>query len=168
MNRLKPERLTYIGDRLRPLADTVSIDEKVGLKVSCSPEKLLVVAKALKEAGFDHVVSVTGVDWPKQGKLDAVWHLSSYSDEELAGGIAQLSCYLSRENPTVPSLATVWESATFQEREAFEMFGIEFQGHPDLRQLFLPEELKGVWPLRKDFELKKRRDEFWRPRRFFQ
>ncbi|BAN90365.1 NuoC-like protein [Aeropyrum camini SY1 = JCM 12091] len=117
-----------------------------------SVDDLVKAAEALKAAGFDHVVSVTAVDYPKERKFRVVYHVSSYLDPHLKGAIVGLGVEIPRvEKPSMPSLSQVWVSAEFQEREVYEFFGIEFEGHTDLRPLLLTPPVAEKRPLRKDF-----------------
>lgn len=129
--------------------------------------KIKQLASRMLELGLDHVVSVTGVDYPD--RLEVIWHVSSYSVDGLKGAIVALRTAVKKGTPQeaheqtpgpyeptrpplpVESLADVWPSALFLEREAHEMFGIDFIGHPDLRPILLSEDFYGRWPLRKDF-----------------
>lgn len=131
------------------------------------PSKVKQVARRMLELGLDHVVSVTGVDYPD--RIDVIWHASSYSVDGLKGVVVALRTSLSKGPPReaydpvtkrygparpplpVDSLTDVWPSALFLEREAHEMFGIDFIGHPDLRPILLSEDFYRKWPLRKDF-----------------
>ncbi|MEB3851735.1 MAG: NADH-quinone oxidoreductase subunit C [Desulfurococcales archaeon] len=117
-------------------------------------ERVVEAAEALKSAGFDHVKSVTAVDRPKEGVIEVTYHVSSYSDPELARGIVGITVSLPRDNPRMPSLSRIWVSAEFQEREVFEFFGVVFEGHPDLRPILLIPPLAEKHPLRKDFIVK--------------
>lgn len=131
---------------------TISYDEKGKiLKVVVEPNSLKDAARSLKAFGFDHVKSVTAVDNMAQKKIVVLYHISSYSNEELQKYIVQLECEVPRDKPEVGSLSDVWPSAVFHERETYEMFGVVFKGHEDLRPILLPEELLGKWPMRKDF-----------------
>lgn len=119
-----------------------------------SPEELISVARQLKERGYDHVISLTAVDYPKTNELHLVIHVSSFTNKDLIPKVFELRVKLNRAEPKVPSLISIWPSVEFQEREAFEMFGIIFEGHPDLRNILLdPEEFAGVHPLLKDFKV---------------
>ena len=157
-----------IKDELLKISTNVVIDEKKAhYKILIEdPAKLLDAASTLKNLGFDHVVSVTGVDYPD--KVEVIWHVSSYSVEDLKGINLALTFSVKKPEPvnhneaqgnlagkrppvTVHSLVKIWPSAIFNEREAFEMFGIIFEGHPDLRYLMLPEDFYETWPMRKDF-----------------
>ncbi|MGC8661257.1 MAG: NADH-quinone oxidoreductase subunit C [Nitrososphaeria archaeon] len=122
------------------------------------------VALSLSKAGFDHCLSVTCVDY--KSKMSVIWHISSYSKDEYKGHVVQLRIDVDTSklapDPNyrapmidVPSLVEVWKSAEFLEREAHEMFGVNFQGHPDLRPILLPEDFYGKWPMRKDFTFNK-------------
>ncbi|MDP8023467.1 MAG: NADH-quinone oxidoreductase subunit C [Nitrososphaeria archaeon] len=157
-----------IKDELSKISTNIVIDEKkANYKIVVDDlSKLIDIANSLKNLGFDHVVSVTGIDYPD--KIEVVWHVSSYSVDNLKGINLALSVavkkpepikqsdpqgniYIKRPPVTVPSLVSVWPSGIFNEREAFEMFGIIFEGHPDLRYLMLPEDFYETWPMRKDF-----------------
>ncbi len=109
-------------------------------------------ALALKNAGFGTVVSVTATDYPKRNTIKVVYHVTSMIDDEVKGAIIGVGVYLPRiDKPSMPSLTGVWLSAEFMEREVFEFFGVEFEGHPDLKPLLLIPPLAEKRPLRKDF-----------------
>lgn len=117
-----------------------------------------------KELGFDHAESVTGVDYPEDGEIEVVYHLSSYTKPDLEQTILALATRTTREeNPKpgsdstrLPTLRDVFYSVEFHEREIFEMLGVYFEGHPDNRRLLLPEDWADLPPLRKDFAIKGR------------
>ena len=112
-------------------------------------EQLLDAATSLREQGFDYLSFVTEVDW--QDHLELVYHLFSYDYRSQPLGVI-LRTELPREGmPAVASLTPVYPGAEFMEREAFEMMGIRFLGHPDLRRILLPDDFKG-FPMRRDFE----------------
>jgi NADH-quinone oxidoreductase subunit C len=118
------------------------------LVVRIGAEDLLDVATYLRDVqGFDYFLSVTGVDYPPD-RIEVVYHLSSID----AGDILTLKVFLPRENSVVSSVTGLWKAANWQEREAYDLMGIVFSGHPDLRRIFLTEEV-GVsgHPLRKDW-----------------
>ncbi|NHZ72441.1 MAG: NADH-quinone oxidoreductase subunit D, partial [Aquificales bacterium] len=107
------------------------------------------IAKALKdELGFDYLSSVTGVDQIEEGKLETVYHIYSI---EKGGGSVTLHVQVDRDNPVIPSLVPIWPGADFQEREAFDMYGIRFDGHPDLRRILTWDGFAG-YPMRKDWQ----------------
>jgi NADH-quinone oxidoreductase subunit C len=112
-------------------------------------ERLLETAHLLKAEGFDYLSFITEVDWQKH--LELIYHLFSYDYRTRPLG-AIVRCELPREGiPEVASLTSVWPGAEYMEREAFEMMGISFLGHPDLRRILLPDDFVG-FPMRRDFE----------------
>ncbi len=113
-------------------------------------EKLLQVARYLKEDSkyqMDYVSCVTGVDYLAKGYLESVNHL--YSMEKKHGPII-LKVRVPRDNSKMPSLTPIFRGAEFQEREAYDLLGIIYEGHPDLRRILLWDEFEGH-PLRKDY-----------------
>ena len=96
---------------------------------------------------FDHLACLTGLDQgPEAGRMEVIYHLYSMVYER---GLT-IGTYLDRSRPSLPSVAGVWRSADWHEREAFDLLGIVFSGHPDLRRILLPEDWVGH-PLRKDY-----------------
>ena len=102
---------------------------------------------------FDFLSSLTGVDYGTEVKrFGVVYHLASIPYQ------VQLTLKISKENerdeedlPSVPSITSVYRSADWHEREAFDLVGIFFEGHPDLRRILLPDDWEG-FPLRKDYK----------------
>ncbi len=131
---------------------SVSMDSEA-ITVNVKPEFMSEVAEVLRGKGFDHVKSVTVIDYPERSVMRICYHASSYENECCRGVVVELCCEVDRSNPRVKSLVRVWRSAEFQEREAYEMFGVVFEEHPDLRPILLPEELASKHPLRKDFKV---------------
>lgn len=99
----------------------------------------------LKEAGFNHLSFVTAVD---RGDVFALRYglFSTFGRDGVL-----LQCEVPRDNPEIDSVTSLWSGANWHEREVFDLFGVRFKGHPDLRRIFMPEESEGH-PLRKDFE----------------
>ena len=95
---------------------------------------------------FQHLSCLTAVDYPKENKITVVCHLWSYKT------CAQLTVKLDvdRADPKAPTLENVWKSANWFEREVFDLYGVVFEGHSDLRRIMMPEDYK-KYPLRKDF-----------------
>ncbi|MGB9725478.1 MAG: NADH-quinone oxidoreductase subunit C [Fervidicoccaceae archaeon] len=141
-------------DSSREFQGTSLLSEKTSEIIIDSPDQLLPLAKQLKDKGYDHVISLSAVDYPKSNELHLVIHISSYTKRDLQPKVFELRVKLKKSEPKVPSLINIWPSVEFQEREAYEMFGIVFEGHPDLRNILLDqEEFSGVHPLLKDFKI---------------
>jgi NADH-quinone oxidoreductase subunit C len=113
-------------------------------------EHLPAVALALRDAPglrFEVLTEVTAVDWwPAEPRFQVVYHLLSPSDLHLL----RLVVRVPGDDPHVPTVCGVWASADWLEREVWDLFGIVFEGHPDLRRLMMPEDWEGH-PLRKDY-----------------
>ncbi len=99
---------------------------------------------------FDHLASISGVDrGPEAGTMEVVYHLYSYPYEH---SLVLKVLIAARDNiQAVPSLTSIWRGANWHERECFDLFGIPFSGHPDLRRILLPADWVGH-PLRKDYQ----------------
>jgi NADH/F420H2 dehydrogenase subunit C len=97
------------------------------------------------ELAFDYLFCLSGVDYGKQ--LAVVYHLSSTQHKHALVLKVKTD---DRENPGFDTVSDIWRTADFHERETFDMFGIRFNRHPDLRRIFLDEDWKG-YPLRKDY-----------------
>jgi NADH:ubiquinone oxidoreductase subunit C len=95
---------------------------------------------------FDYLFCLTCVDWKTH--LTMVYHLES----TLHRHILVVKCKLDRMHPEIETVSQTWRTAEFHEREVFELFGVTFKNHPDLRLLILPDGWEGKFPLRKDFE----------------
>jgi len=132
----------------------VRVESERRINIVVDKSLIIDVAKYLKSLGFDHVKSVTGIDYPEQERLEVIYHISSYSNLDLAKIIIALRTSVSYKDPSLPSLYPVFESVWTGESETYEMLGIKFEGHPDLRRLFLDEDFEGVYPLRKSFKIK--------------
>jgi len=98
---------------------------------------------------YNFLSDVTAVDYyPQEPRFAMCYHLYLM----LHNRRIRLKAYLPGENPKLPTVTSVWLAANFQEREAFDMMGIMFEGHPDLRRILMPEDWEGH-PLRKDYPL---------------
>ncbi|MFT5642226.1 MAG: NADH-quinone oxidoreductase subunit C [Cyclobacteriaceae bacterium] len=97
---------------------------------------------------FDQLSSLTGLDNGEAANtMEVIYHLYSIpKDYRMA-----LKVILPRENPEIDSVADIWRTADWHEREAFDLLGIQFKGHPDLRRILLPTDWEG-YPLRKDYQ----------------
>ena len=118
--------------------------------VACyiKPEVLVEAMGALEsdpEADFIHLTNLCGVDY--WDHMEVVYHVQSFDKHHIATFKVDV---LDREKPSIPSVVPVWHGAWMQECEAYDLFGIKFEGHPNLHRILLWEGFPG-WPLRKDF-----------------
>ncbi|MBI5464716.1 MAG: NADH-quinone oxidoreductase subunit C [Ignavibacteriales bacterium] len=122
------------------------------LTIVVPKEKIVAVCDFLKnEQGlqFDLLIDVCGIDMASPGnRFGVVYNLYSLKSKQRI----RLKTFTEEENPSVPTVTSVWATANWHEREAYDMFGINFDGHPDLRRMYMPEEFE-YYPLRKDFPL---------------
>jgi NADH-quinone oxidoreductase subunit C/D len=128
----------------------VTLDERPGYS-GCivSAEKLVEVATFIRdELGYDLLSSVTGVDYIEQEMMEVVYH----AFKTTGGPLLVFKVQAARVDPVVvPSLISVWHGADFQEREIWDLYGIRFEGHPDLRRILMWEGFEGH-PMRKDWK----------------
>jgi NADH-quinone oxidoreductase subunit C len=122
----------------------------------CKPDGVISLLEYLKlDSDFDYLVDITAVDWPKRPeRFDLVYILYSFSRNERI----RVKSYIP-EGYKPETAVGVHQAANWLEREVFDMFGIEFAGHPDMRRILLPEEWTG-FPLRKDYSILQQ-DERW-------
>ena len=129
--------------------------EQIGVDAAFLP----IIAAALKSHGFDYLQCQGGYDEGPGQHLVCFYHLLAMQEkvQAMAAGNesslreVRLKVFLSREGtPTLPSIYGLFRGADWQERETFDMFGIQFEGHPHPKRLLMPEDWKG-WPLRKDY-----------------
>lgn len=120
--------------------------------VTVSPERLVEVLTALKdneETSFPVLLDLTAADRRLEGMgFEVIYHLLNPD----RGGFLRVKTALSAESPRCPSVTGIWPGANWLEREVFDMFGIDFPGHPDLRRILMPDEWNGH-PLCKDYPL---------------
>ena len=119
------------------------------LSVAIDPKHWLLFANQLRNDEslfFDYLFCVTCVDWKTH--LTMVYHLSStrYRHNMV------VKANVDRNNPEIETVSSIWKTAEFHEREVYEMFGVNFLNHPDLRLLILPDGWEGRKPMLKDFE----------------
>ncbi len=119
------------------------------LNINVEPNEWLSFAKQLRSNEtlfFDYLFCLTCIDWKTH--LTMVYHLSS---TKFRHNIV-IKSKLDRNKPEIETVSFIWRTAEFHEREVYEMFGVNFLNHPDLRLLILPDGWEGKNPLRKDFE----------------
>ena len=100
-----------------------------------------------EELNFDYLMCLSGIDYGK-GLLGVVYNLSSIKHKHKF----TLKVEVTAETPDLPSVESIWKTANWHEREAYDMFGINFDGHPDLRRILLPDDWEGH-PLKKDYQV---------------
>lgn len=141
------------------------------ITVTIRPEDLRAVMTELRdnaELQFNHLSSITGVDYSRyaypqewgQIRFGVVYNLFSYPHRANFA----VRVVVPEENAEVPSIFDLWHTADWQEREIYDLIGVRFPGHPDLRRLFLYDDFEGEHPQRKDYPLrgKGERDRSWR------
>lgn len=117
------------------------------LNVKVKAESLHAVCEKLHsepELGFDYLADITAIDW--QDRIEVVYQLTNIAKNQKVA----LRVDLDRERPEIDSVTSIWKGADYQEREVFDLMGVVFKGHPDLRRILLPEDWEG-YPLRKDY-----------------
>ncbi len=97
------------------------------------------------DLSFDYLFCLTCIDWKTHFTM--VMHLTSTTQRHSV----IVKTKLERNNPSIDTVSDIWRTAEFHEREVYDLFGVQFQGHPDMRRLFMTDDWKG-WPLRKDYE----------------
>jgi NADH-quinone oxidoreductase subunit C len=137
-----------LGEFVKSFLPEAEVKEgKQYCEVTVSPDKLYAAATQLREkeeTWFDYLICLSGVDYGKD--LGVVYHLNSTRH----GHMLVLKVRTTdREKPVFDSVSNIWKTADFHEREAFDLLGIRFNNHPDLRRLFL--DSSWGYPLRKDY-----------------
>jgi NADH-quinone oxidoreductase subunit C len=117
------------------------------LTVTISRENIIAACEAIKRAGYNFLEDVTAVDWyPSEPRFQISYSILSFSLKRRI----RLVVRLAGEDASIDSITSVWPSANFYEREVFDLFGVHFSGHPNLRRIMMPEDWQGH-PLRKDY-----------------
>jgi NADH-quinone oxidoreductase subunit C len=143
------ELKTKIESDFKEKVLSVAISTQKEVIIVAKPEAYVSLSQELKnepEYDFQHLSCLTAVDYIKENKITIVNHLWSYKK------CHQLTVKLDvdRANPKAPTLENVWKSANWFEREVFDLYGVSFDGHSDLRRIMMPEDY-AKYPLRKDF-----------------
>jgi len=117
------------------------------LTLTVPREEVRTACEVLRTAGYNFFEDMTAVDWfPALPRFQLSYHLLSHAFKERI----RLRVVVSEADGAVDSITSVWPAANFYEREVFDLFGIHFNGHPDLRRIMMPDDWKGH-PLRKDY-----------------
>jgi len=148
-------RAKALADKIVEEFPSTKVDYVRGkrVKVTSTPDQIKAVALFVRDVlGFDHLNVVGGTDYIQQSEFEVIYFVGSLSRPGQQDLVVQIAERVKRdESPQVPSLTEVWGAAEYHERETFEMLGIRFEGHPDLRRLLLPEDWNDLPPLRKDY-----------------
>jgi len=124
-------------------AEVKGVEARLDVRREQSYEVLL----ALKELGFEFLNCISAVDWIASGELEVVYAISSLQHPTKA----LVRVRVPRENPVIASAVPIWSGADWHEREAYDLMGVTFDGHPDLRRILTSEDWVGH-PLRKDYQ----------------
>lgn len=149
----KPEKeiIRAVEEAFPELVEEAAILQDKRVSIRIRPEGLLEVARYLRgDLGFDHPLSAGGIDFMRENFLQMVYYIMSSQKRILF----ILKVNIPRDKPVLPTLTQIWGAMSPHEREAWEMLGINFEGHPNLTHLLLPEDWEEGYPLRKDFKLR--------------
>ncbi len=117
------------------------------LTLTVAPESIVEACSIVQTAGYNFFEDVTAVDWfPSEPRFQLSYHILSHAYKERI----RLRVMLDGNNPTIASITPVWAGANYYEREVFDLFGVRFEGHPNLRRIMMPDDWTGH-PLRKDY-----------------
>ena len=115
------------------------------LSLTIEPDQIRAAAGAMQAAGYNFFEDLTAVDWfPSTPRFQVSYHLLSHAYKE------RIRLCVLLADSSVESITPVWPAANFYEREVFDLFGIHFEGHPNLRRILMPDDWQGH-PLRKDY-----------------
>ncbi|MFN3920955.1 MAG: NADH-quinone oxidoreductase subunit C [Caldimicrobium sp.] len=157
METLKEELRERFGSSL------VSIAEKDCLTVAIHRENFLNLISFLREKGFNHLIDLCGVDYlnykpeKKEERFEVVYHFFNMKDRVLV----RVKVPIPEGDCWQYSLTSLWRTADWFERECYDMFGIKFKGHPDLRRILMPDDWEG-YPLRKDYPIYLEEEKEWK------
>jgi len=125
------------------------VESDIRISAYSEAEQIVEVCEYLKEElQFGHLCAETATDQIQKNEIEIVYLIGSYDHPV----VLTLKAKLSRESPEIESVVPLYWNANWYERETYELFGVQYKNHPDLRNLVLPDELLGDWPLRKDYE----------------
>jgi NADH-quinone oxidoreductase subunit C len=121
--------------------------DRAELTITVARENIVAACEALKRAGYNFFEDVTAVDWyPSEPRFQISYSLLSHALKRRV----RLVVRLAGDDASLDSIVNVWPAANFYEREIFDLFGVHFAGHPNLRRIMMPEDWQGH-PLRKDY-----------------
>jgi NADH-quinone oxidoreductase subunit C len=130
-----------------PQALTDAKFDRGELTLTIAAEEIRAAAATVQAAGYNFFEDMTAVDWfPSSPRFQLSYHILSHAHRERI----RLRVLLDEADPAVETITPVWPAANFYEREVFDLFGIRFEGHPNLRRILMPDDWEGH-PMRKDY-----------------
>ncbi len=149
------EVLTRLRQQFGPDSFTTS-EFRTNRRVHLAPERLYLVMEFLKQAcGFDMLAELSAADYlqyPDARDRFGVWYVLVSTT---TGARLIVKTFVNDPDPTLPSVFSLWKGADWMEREVYDMYGVIFDGHPDLRRILMPDEFT-AFPLRKDYPMRGR------------
>ncbi len=142
--------LDLIKEKFPDIEGSIPEHQKYRVHVKITKNRVKEMARFLKENGFRHLSFITCVDWIDEGEFELVYGISSYD----VNIVVLLKTRVPRDNPHQETLLPLWDQAQTYEREIHEMFGVVFDGNPNLTP-FILEDWEGIPPMRKDFDSRK-------------
>jgi NAD(P)H-quinone oxidoreductase subunit J len=130
--------------------ESLAVDNNGVEIIKVEADFLLPICTALYAYGFNYLQCQCGIDMGPGAELVSMYHLIKVSDNADRPEEVRVKVFLPRENPRVPSVYWIWKTADWQERESYDMYGIIYEGHPNLKRILMPEDWVG-YPLRKDY-----------------
>ncbi len=122
------------------------------LEIAVEPKDIVGVMNCLKEAGYDHFLGITVIDYPDQNVFELVYLVSSIKKN---GKLVAVRTTIPRDKPFIDTVSHIYPLAYYQEIEAYEFFGVRFNGHGGLKKWILEDNWEGPPPLRKDIDTRK-------------
>jgi NADH-quinone oxidoreductase subunit C len=130
-----------------PSAITNAKFDRNELTLTVNKDLIREVCRTLQSAGYNFLEDVTCVDWyPGEPRFQVTYHILSHSLKERV----RIAAMVDSLDPSIESITSIWPSANYYEREVWDLFGVRFNAHPELRRIMMPEEWEGH-PLRKDY-----------------
>lgn len=141
------DNISQLTEKLNPLFSEMLELTEDGQAIKVSKDNVVKLIQTLKETHkYNMLVDISAVDY--EDRYEIVYHLMAIENAE----VIRVKVMLPKDSPRIPSIVSLWKAADVQEREAYDLFGIIFEGHGNLKRIFLPEEFVGH-PLRKDFKV---------------
>ena len=141
--------ISSLNSKFPSAISETKIESDIRVSANAKADQIVEICQYLKDdLQFGHLCAECGVDYIQRNEIEVVYLIGSYDHPV----VLNLKVKIPRDNPEIESVVPVYWNANWYERETYELFGVQYKNHPDLRPLVLPEELVGDWPLRKDYE----------------